>query len=324
MNTHDSSFTSHPTEDSNANASIPPATQSNPPGETQPYDHLHPGLLSVMNASLAARVRRVLTDVMILHPHLVGLLNEVEWLIHEPTRQRARGLVVVGSPGSGKTAVCEHITKAYPSNLDGQKRPRAVVISMSGARKTKDILNRILAATGAPVSRRYTTSDHERLTLETLQRMQCRLLVLDECQDVAQIAEREQMRVLETLKYLMNSLRMPILALGTEPARHMFRVDSHLQARFDVLDLPRWTVGSDFAAFLDALERCMPLKQPSGLSSEKMQAALIKASGGILDKILSRIRLVAVNAILDGSEQVTVDAILKGSTRPLAEILKAH
>lgn len=287
------------------------------------FEHIDPRLRSLMRAPLAARIRRALSDVLIMHPQLVGVLNEIEWLIREPDRMRPRGILLVADAGSGKSAIADHISKSYPCDaVAGQgKKPRVVTISMSGARKTKDVLNRIMAATGAPVSRRYTTSDHQSLVLETLRRMNCRLVVLDECQDIVQIPEREQLRVLESLKYTMNSLRMPILALGTDPARQAFKVDPHLQARFDTVEMPRWDVGDDFAAFLDAYELCLPLKFPSQLSSERMQKALIKVSGGILDKILTRLRQVAVSAMVDGTERVTVEVIEKGVARPVADIL---
>jgi len=305
-----------------ADAASPPISASNDP-TLSPLEHIDPRLHKLMLAPLSARIRHVLTDVMIMHPHMVGVCNEVEWLIREPNRQRARGLIIIADWGNGKSAYAAHVQARYPCNgaLGDPKQIRTVMLSMSGARKTKDVLNRILEGTGAPISRRNSTSDQQFLVIETLRRMNCRLLVLDECQDVAEIAEREQQRVLESLKYTMNTLRMPILALGTEPARKAFKVDPHLQARFDFIELPRWEVGEDFKAFLDAFELCLPLKYPSNLSDPKMQEALIKISGGILDKILTRIRLVAVNAMVDGTERVTVDVVLGGCARPLVDIL---
>jgi len=299
-----------------------PTAAANDPSQDS-LDHIDPRLHKLMFAPLAARIRHVLSDLMIMHPNLVGVCNEVEWLIREPVRQRARGLMIIADWGNGKSAIASHVQGRYPCNAPpgNPKQVRTVTISMSGARKTKDVLNRIHENAGSPISRRFSTSDHQSLVIETLRRANCRLLVLDECQDVAQIAEREQQRVLESLKYMMNTLRLPILALGTEPARQAFKVDPHLQARFDFIDLPRWQVGEDFTAFLDAYEQCLPLKRPSNLSATKMQEALIKISGGILDKILTRIRLVAVNAMVDGTECVTVEAVLNGCARPLVDIL---
>lgn len=304
--------------------------------QTMPHDtatalsleHIDPRLWAVANGPLAARIRQVLVDLMIVHPHLVGLLNEVEWLIREPKRQRARGDVFCGDPGSGKTSIAGHVKKKYPIDnpqaVTSNKCPRVVSISMSGARSTKDVFKRILIATGAPISRRYSTSDHELIVVETLRRMQCGLLILDEAQDILQIAEREQLRVLETIKYLMNTVNLPVLALGTDPARMAFRADPHLQARFEIHDMPRWTPGEDFGAFLDALERCLPLRFPSNLSDIAIQNALIKKTDGIMDKVMNRIRAAAIEAMIDGSEHVTAQALLKGSARPSIDVLGPH
>lgn len=326
-----STDTSHTADDSgeSGNAASPNPTLGTDTLGPDEFAHLDPRVKPFMSASTAVRIQRVLSDVLVLHPVLCGLINEVEWLIHEPPRQRARGLLISGEPGSGKTALAELIQKKYPitqpgGSTDPHKRPRVVAVSLSGARRTKAILNRILEGTQAPIARQLTIGDQEVIVIDTLRRMQCRLLILDEAQDLCKIPEREQIRVLEVIKYLMNTLRMPVLAFGTSLAKSAFRTDPHLQARFGMLELPLWEAGDDFSNFLASLERCLPLKHPSGLSSQAMQKALIKATSGVLDQVLTRIRIAAVNAIASGEERITVDSISNEICRPSVDLLRTE
>jgi len=219
------------------------------------------------------------------------------------------------------------IQKKYPvdstAKTAGGELPRKVlVIQMSGARRTKAVLNRILEATGVPLSRSITISDLELLVVDTLRRLNVALLILDEMQDILQAPEAEQARVLEIIKYLMNALHLPILALGPDQAGIAFRVDPHLQARFKILALPPWQVGDDLADFLSAVEEYLPLKRASRLASEAIQKALIKTTGGNLDEMMTRIRVAAVNAIVDGTERITVKALVDPIARPSIEALR--
>jgi thymidine kinase len=289
--------------------------------ETSEFAHLAETAFAVMTAPLAARMRFAFTDLMIVHPPLVGILNEIEWLIREPRRQRARGLLVCGIPGSGKTAIAELVQKTYPAAQPNCGKPRVVGISLSSARKTKDVLYRIGAATGAPVSRLRTTADHQLSVQETLRNMNCQLLVLDESQDLQKVAEAEQLRVIQTIKYLMNSLSLPVLAFSTLDEQNPFRVDPHMQARFDVIEMPTWEVGEDFGEFLAALERFIPLRNPSNLSDKGIQKELVKRTGGVLMHILERIRVAAANAMVDGSERITKEALAQPIARPSADVL---
>jgi len=288
--------------------------------------HLREEARSWLDKPIEQRLERILKDIDIIHPDLFGLLNEVHWLIHEPRRRRARGLVISGNPGSGKTVLAAILQKKYPVEGAVAKGPEPVppkvlAIQMSGIRTTKAMLKRILEATKVPVSKSITTDDMELLVVDTLRRMNCSLLILDEMQDVLQARESEQLRVLEIIKYLMNALKLPVLALGTEDACVAFRADSHLQARFQILKLSAWKLGDDFKAFLEAYEEHLPLKRPSNLGSMKMQKALVKCTGGNLDAIVTRLQSAAVHAVLDGTERITAEALETKSARPHIEAL---
>ena len=285
------------------------------------YPHLDPSIQALADGSNEDRAKRILSDITVYHPNFLGLLNEAEWMVREPRRSRARGIFVSANPGMGKTLLAKELARMFPlKNQSGGREQAsakcAVQISMSGARQTKAILNRILEATGAPISRSVTVGDQEIAVAAHLRRLNCGLLILDEMQDLGGARAGEQVRVLEVIKYLMNELSLPVVALGTESATTPFKSDPHLAARFEVLSLPTWKVGDDLADFLNTYERFLPLKKASDLGKESMQELLVKKSAGITDGVLRCVRRAALWAVVEGGERITMELVKRSTFMP--------
>lgn len=268
------------------------------------------------------RIQRVLGEIVVYYPVFAGLINEAEWLLRQPRLSRASGMLVLADPGMGKSMLAADLCNRFPidrrrSDTGGQS-PCVVSISMSGARQSKAVLDRVLTATGAPIGRIRTVSDYELAVISHLQRLGCGMLILDEVQDVVGSQQSEQLRVLEIVKNLMNVLKIPVLALGTSSAATPFQADAHLAARFQPYSLPLWTKGEDLGGFLEAIEKELPLRKESDLKAESMQDALLAVSNGVTDTIMKRIRRAAVWAIVEGTERITIKSIKE--LRPMPEV----
>lgn len=286
-------------------------------------DHLDPRIRPMLDDPQHKRIQHILADRLIMHHALDSILNRIHWLVQEPRTSRARGEMYVGPPGSGKSSIALVIQKAYPLDVRdfaGNPKPKAVAISISGARTTKAVLNRILVALGVPTTNR-TTGDLEEVVIDTLLRANCRLLIVDEMQDLRQIRESEQLRVLETLKNLMNRVRLSVLGLGDARAEKAFDADPHIRARFSTYAVPAWKEGDDFADFLSAYERHLPLRYRSSLARPQIQKLLLKVAGGQLDGMLRRIKAAAVQAIVDGTERITPELLADELPRPPVHFL---
>ncbi|GAB3038577.1 hypothetical protein GCM10027285_23260 [Oleiagrimonas citrea] len=110
-------------------------------------------------------------------------------------------------------------------------------------------------------------------------------------------------------KDLMNSLKVPVLALGTEDARHSLEADQHLKRRFQFRELPAWRADEYLCHFLEAYESTLPLKKRSGLGSHSIMKVLVKETEGLMGEIVERLRNAAAIAIASGIERITVDLI---------------
>lgn len=287
------------------------------------WPHLHPRAKALMTASGAKRIRYALADRFIVYPGLTGILNRIHWLVLEPRNSRARGELYLGPPGSGKSSISQVIQRAYPISARDEGEtpaPKAVAISISGARTITAVLTRLRTAIGVPMGYRNIENLTE-ILLESLKRANCRLLILDEMQDLLNMREGEQMRVLETIKRVMNEVKLSVVGFGDIRAETAFNVDQHIRARFKTFAIPKWEEGDEFAGFLKALEQHLPLNNRSDLARPEIQKILMKETGGQLDAMLARIKNAAAVAIADGTERITKAMLEVDLPRPPVDVL---
>ena len=272
------------------------------------YSHLDPKTQTWLELPDLERANRMLIDRFITHERLQPIMDHIDFLRFSPPKSRASGLVVSGLPGSGKTMIARAIERRYPPiAAEGSKAASLPVltIEMTGAREARALYDRILTELGVPDPIRYVGSDRERMVLKLCRAANLRLLVVDEIQDILTSTARQQRIALDTIKFLMNQLSLPVLALGTAQAPDAMQVDEHLNARFTYRSLPVWKQDPYLVNFLDALERVLPHKQPSQLSSLPITTVLLRLSDGVLDPMMRLITYAAAHAVESGTEQIT-------------------
>lgn len=276
---------------------------------------LNPKAARMVQAPDPERVAMIISDHTIRYPAFDQVVNQAEWMINEPRQTRARGLVVCAQRNNGKSSLAATIHKMY-NQYDRPDLPTAIKVDMTGVRDARSLYGRIMDEMGSPARISHRLSDRELIVQRLLRDVDCRLLILDEAQDILLGSEREQQRALEGLKLLMNKLGLPILAFGTEKAGTGFNGDPHLAARFKEYVLPTWGKNHALASFLATYERLLPLKNASNLASEENLTLLAKLGSGLLGKIVERIQNAALTAIVDGSERITKEHLIKASSRP--------
>ena len=286
------------------------------------FNHLAADTQVLLELSNEQRANHMLLDRFITHDRLQPIIDHVEFLRFSPIKSRAAGLVVYGRPGSGKTMLAQAILRRYPrgsaSPLAAATRP-VLMISMTGAREAKILHNRMLTSLDCPLS--ATGSDRERLVLRLCRSAEVEMLIVDEIQDILTSTPRQQRIALDTIKFLMNELSLPIVALGTLEAKAAMEVDEHLNARFCYRELPVWKADAFLGNFLEALELRLPLKLRSCLSSPTLMKKLIAVSGGTLDTIVKTTCYAAAHAVEKGIERVTVALVeLASQTPPVAAV----
>lgn len=273
-----------------------------------PYPHLTEATANLLDLPVAQRVRSVFVERFIYHEQITDLIKHCEHLMYKPRGVRPKGLLVSGPSGSGKTALAEALirrcvmqeaTREHPAN-----KP-VLYFCMSNAREAKEIFTRLLIALGFPHIASLTGNARRLKALGLAEEANLRLLIVDEIQDVLLTTPRQQELALLAVKDIMNSLKVPVLALGTENARGALEADPHLKSRFQPRELPTWRCDDYLRHFLEVYESTLPLKKRSNLGSLLMRKLIIKETDGQLCEIVDRLQRAAALAIENDHEQIT-------------------
>jgi Cdc6-like AAA superfamily ATPase len=308
-------LTSTGSPDASPSAILPAHVDENVPPEKYSYRHLAASVLAQAELEKHERIAIIRGDLVVRYPAITHMLSYTRWLLEGPSQTRTTGMLVTGPVGAGKTTFARLVQRTYARKSGADAVP-IISISLTGARHTRTVYGRILEALNGPVKNSHRTSDREATVVRLLKVVQCRALIVDEVQDVLAGSLQEQRRALDAIKFLMNELQLPILALGVTAAAEAFRSDMHLDARFKRFELAKWDVGDSFANFLRSVIRLLPLRKPSRLDTEDTMKFLVKHSGGSLDGIMTLIRHAAVHAVISGEEHIDSTTLQRALTVP--------
>jgi hypothetical protein len=127
---------------------------------------------------------------------------------------------------------------------------------------------------------------------------------------------------LDTLKLLMNELCIPLFVLGTKRAGQALEADEHLNARFIHMSLAAWKVDGETRDLLAGIERMLPLRKPSNLSSIPLTRAIVRSTDGVMSRMVRLVNHAAIFSILDGVEHINEEMIAKAKEQvPPASVL---
>lgn len=276
--------------------------------------HLDPAVVPLLGLPQAERIRAILSDRFIYHERVNALLAECDYLALRPPSLRPRGLLICGPSGSGKTSLANALVRRYvchPATHHKAATKPVSLISMVNACEAREINLRLLEDLGCPGAARYTGKERRRMAFELARLVQVQLLIVDEVQDLLNITARQRVLALMGIKDVMNTLLLPIVALGTQEARFALEADQHLNARFDFRELPVWSADDYFRHFLEAFESSLPLERRSNLGSLTMMRLIIKSTKGGLADIVWRLQIAAALAVEQGEERVSAELFIR-------------
>ena len=178
---------------------------------------------------------------------------------------RAHGTLVVGAPGMGKSMLLGHYMslhgQPYQSG-DGRRCRSAVAIEApidgDPSRLRDSICHACLAGLGS-----VTLYDSD--VVSSLHSVRAKQLLIDEAGNLLHTGPRMQQKSLALLKKMSNAGIAIVLATTTR-LNTVIALDEQLNDRFRRVELRSWIESNDLRSFLDAVERELPLPEPSYLS----------------------------------------------------------
>jgi Bacterial TniB protein len=271
------------------------------------FSHLEPSQQALAQLTNEERIAWIRQERWIEYPRAKRVLERLADLVDYPPRDRMPCLVIYGATGMGKTRIVQKFLRDNRAHFDkklGRTRVPVVSIQMPPAPVERDLYEEILVGMGGVFAfgTSITTLRHRIRALA--RQLEVRMLVIDEIHSLLAGTFREQRIILNSIRFLANDLRIPLVCLGTEEANQALMTDQQLADRFSAAELPAWENDPAFEQLLLSFESILPLHRPSDFRDPKVHQRILSLTEGVLGRICRLIETAAIEAIRSGEERI--------------------
>ena len=271
---------------------------------------LAPPLLESVDLPSEKRIGLIEKGLWIKYPLAQDLMNFLEDLDNQPRRPRMMGRALVGPTGNGKTSIIQQFIQYQlkKQNLDSNCK-KYLYVPMPPNPTIKTLYIRILSACNFEIIR-GTAEELWQKVLRGLNDLGVRMIFIDE---IHNLLNSQNDRVLsqcrDVLKDISNSLMIPIVLIGTEKAEAVLKSDQQVLSRYPIIRLNQWKNNKAFRQLLSTFERGIRLRNPSHLEQPEIANRIYEISEGIIGGVAEIVTGCAIEAIKNGTEQITLELI---------------
>lgn len=275
-------------------------------------DHMAPEVREDAHLCDQERIQRIRVERWISYPKADFVLSRLTELLTYPPRDRMPSLLLFGSTGIGKTKILRKFMRDHPARSDrrtGVTTSPVVSMQMPPEPDEKSFYEELLGALQAPVRQSHTAGALRRTSRDLLGLMGARMLIIDEVHSLLAGTYRQQRIMLNTLRFLANDLKIPLICAGTADAKRALMTDQQLADRFEAIELTLWRNDESFCRFLASYQALLPLRNPSDLTSNPVRQALLTHTGGVTVRLVRLIESLAIAAIRSGREKIDAETL---------------
>jgi hypothetical protein len=189
---------------------------------------------------------------------------------------------------------------------NGRRNP-SISLSVSSDPTASSLIEQVSEAfgfEGIPMKRNKLSPGIIRLAIER----NIRFLFIDELNHVLLANRTDQRKNLAFFKEISGPpLSIALICFGTNEAVNAIQADPQLERRFQVFELHKWKESEELRAFLSSYEMTLPLRARSNLGSKPVVKFLTSNTICTTREIVKRVSWGAMYALLDGSENITID-----------------
>lgn len=221
-------------------------------------------------------------------------------------------MLVVASSNNGKSSLVNHFVRDHPSNpnVAGEVAHVPVLLVPQLTRPDEaGLYENILDKLVEPFNPRTKTSEKLRQVITVLTKVQPYVLAIDEINNLLAGPVTAQKQVLNALRVISNTVRVPIVGLGTKDALSVIQSDPQLKNRFEPKYLPRWEANLTFRQLLVSFETLLPLAEPSNLKDRILAAHIHSKCEGLIGELSLLLTKAATWSILNGKERIDQKSI---------------
>jgi hypothetical protein len=275
------------------------------------YPHLAPAAARMADLSDELRIKYICRDRFVPHKRAQEVLDELETLYGMEDAVRPQGRLVVGRPLMGKSTIFEEFLLNHPAD-DNPKGDAAIVpvLQVQYPEDAKEgIYPEILSRLGAKLPANAKLHYFRTAAVELVRRVGVRVILIDELHNVLEGSASAQRKGLNSIKYLMNELRRPVVCAGTIEVLNAIKSDTQMHSRLKRIPLVRFEDNEDFQELLAGFELVLPLRKESILDGADLSTKIFDITMGIVGEVADLLNRAAIYAIQTGSECITEDVI---------------
>lgn len=274
--------------------------------------HLDGKIVDLLNKTDEERIEYILQPKWIGYKRAVKLLMQMEDLMLHPQTHRMPNLIIKAQTNNGKTFILRHFESLHPTAVDlltGKMMMPFLMIEIISDPSVDSIYHSILRKIKIPFKDSYSRERKADMVLEGMKSFGVKVLGIDEFHVTMNTTKLRRLQLLDTVKFISNQSRIPIIAAGTYEAHTAIVSDSQLANRFKPFELSQWKPDQDFQRLLASFEKQLPLRLPSELSKPIMANLIYGLSEGWIGEVYEIISSAAKVAIQSGEERITTKII---------------
>jgi hypothetical protein len=243
-----------------------------------------------------------------------------------------RGLIVSGAAGTGKTTAITQFGKTHEA-IDRRQHPGSdripvVYVTVPPAATSRMLAVEFARFLGIPVMSRANITDVIEAVCGVMTDTRTTLVCVDEIHNL-KLATRSGAEVSDTLKYFSERIPATFVYSGINVEREGLFSGTRGQqiaGRFSLIPAAPFPYAAEWQGLIATLEDALRLHQHPAGTLTGLDRYLHQRTGGMIGSLSHLIRGAAIEAILDGSEQITrelldavdLDHAAQGRTGPPA------
>lgn len=275
------------------------------------YGHLFPAYREYAERTDDARIDWLRRDRWISLPQAEAALRHLDDLVTYPPRGRMPCLLLFGSTGMGKTEIVSRFFKLHRPEFDtatGLSKMPVVLVQMPPEPSEEEFYTELLTALNCIELGRLSVRTMRAEARQLLAEVEIKVLVLDEIDKMLAGTPRQQRVFLNTIRFLTNDLKIPIVCAGTEDARMAVLTDPNLADRFGAFELTAWRNDHALRQLLASFSGLLPLRRASQLDTAEARHRVLALTQGVTGRIFRLIEAAAAAAIRDGREMLDAES----------------
>jgi hypothetical protein len=261
------------------------------------------------------RIQKIRSDRWIGYTKALHILNRLDDLLAWPPKQRMPNMLLIGPTNNGKSMIIERFRRKHHvarKRYSATEKLPIVALQMPSDPTISRFYTMLLSELGAPPAYpRARIAELELSSIQLLEAVDAKMLIIDEIHNILAGQRSQRLEFLNVLRYLGNSLRIPIVGVGIQEAHLAIRSDSQLENRFEPIPLPRWVQGEELQSLLASFAAILPLKKPSNLQQVDMAQYLLERSEGTIGEMARLLGAAAEAAIASGEESINRKTLLQ-------------